>query len=260
MKIVHLSDLHFGRDDAQVTGALTREITALEPDLIIISGDFTQNGTAREFAQAQDFLKALPAPFYAVPGNHDVPTRNLGERFLHPYRKYQRYIAHDIEPVLNTDLACIAGINTARRALPHWNWANGAISPAQCAHLESVFGAARQPWKICVMHHPLHRAEESPLGVTVFGGRKAMRALENSGVHLVLTGHVHHASITVHTYDQVKQTVYLSASTALSTRTRKQGNGFNVITVTADAIHIESVVFQGSIFIPLYSHVIPKNT
>lgn len=258
MKIVHLSDLHFGRDDAQVTSALTREITALKPDLVIISGDFTQNGTAREFALAQDFLKSLHAPFFAVPGNHDVPARNPGERFLHPYRKYQRYIAPDIEPVLTTDLACIAGINTARRALPHWNWANGAISPAQCAHLESIFGAAPQPWKICVMHHPLHKAEESPLDVTVFGGKKTLRALENSGVHLVLTGHVHHASITVHTCDQTRQTVYLSASTALSTRTRKQGNGFNVITVTADAINIVSVVFQENGFVPLYSHIIPK--
>ncbi len=255
MKIIHLSDLHFGRQDTMVAGAVSREIAAAKPDLVIISGDFTQNGSTEEFALAKAFIQSLSAPVFVVPGNHDVPAHNLFERFFYPYRKYKSFIAQNLCPVLDTGDALIVGINTARRALFHWNWANGAISKGQREKLQSLFSAAPQPWKICVMHHPVHKADDSPLDVTVFGGRKAMRLIEDLGVDLVLTGHVHHASITIHGTGAA-QTVYLSASTALSTRTRTQKNGFNVIIVNAQEIAIEALAFKDGAFPCLYRHTI----
>ena len=51
-----------------------------------------------------------------------------------------------------------------------------------------------------------------------------MQEIHKRGIDLVLTGHVHYASITV-----VESTVFASASTAISSRLREQGNGFNVI-------------------------------
>ena len=85
MRLVHLSDLHFGRHDDSVVASLTAEIAFHNPDLVVVSGDFTQIGSAAEFARARDFLDQLPAPFIAVPGNHDVPERNLLKRFINPY-------------------------------------------------------------------------------------------------------------------------------------------------------------------------------
>ena len=82
MRLCHLSDLHFGHHDARIADALSADVTAQAPDLVVISGDFTQVGTEAEFQAARTFLDGLKLPFFAVPGNHDVPARNLLRRLL----------------------------------------------------------------------------------------------------------------------------------------------------------------------------------
>ena len=71
--LVHLSDLHFGRIDTALLGPLRTAVLGTKPDLIAISGDFTQRARRSEFAEARRFLASLDAPKLTVPGNHDVP-------------------------------------------------------------------------------------------------------------------------------------------------------------------------------------------
>ena len=40
--VVHLSDLHFGREDPPVVDALLARVKTLEPHVVAVSGDFTQ--------------------------------------------------------------------------------------------------------------------------------------------------------------------------------------------------------------------------
>ena len=77
---------------------MAADVAAQEPTLVVVSGDFTQRGTRSEFEQARSFLSSLSAPFFAVPGNHDVPMLNLFTRLANPYALYQRYIDPDLEP------------------------------------------------------------------------------------------------------------------------------------------------------------------
>ena len=98
MRIVHVSDLHFGHHDEALAAGLAADIARQEPGLIVVSGDFTQYGTEAEFIRAREFLDSLAVPVFAVPGNHDVPARNLIRRFLNPYGYYRTYIARDLEP------------------------------------------------------------------------------------------------------------------------------------------------------------------
>src|SRR5215213_10085128 len=116
MRIVHLSDLHFGHHDEVVAAGLAADLTGQLPDLVVVSGDFTQDGTRDEFALARAFLDTVAAPVFAVPGNHDVPARNLFRRFLAPYSLYRRFIAPEVEPFLEADGVAIAGVKTSRRA------------------------------------------------------------------------------------------------------------------------------------------------
>lgn len=229
MKIIHLSDLHFGTEIPGGADALRKDIQKHNPDLIIVSGDFTQIANSAEFAAASAFLKSLQFPVFSVPGNHDIPRHHLNERFFNPYKKYKRFINPDLSPTHTSGDICIAGINTARRILPHWNWANGAISHAQLDWLNDVFTGSGARIRICVMHHPIHKAEGNPLKTVVFGATQALETIKKLKVDLVLTGHVHHASITTIDNDGHK-TVFLSASTALSKRQRTQTHGYNVIT------------------------------
>jgi 3',5'-cyclic AMP phosphodiesterase CpdA len=241
MKIMHLSDLHFGRESENLLPAFMRILESVGPDLVIVSGDFTQHASPVEFAKAAAFLKSLPCPFFAVPGNHDITGTNLWERFLFPYRRYRGFVSPELCPVASFPDALVIGINSVRRFMFHWNWANGAVGRKQLCLIARAFVPEDPRWKICVLHHPIHRMEDAPIPVRVSGATRALQAIHDSKVDLVLTGHVHQASIT-QLGDAVHKTIYLNASTALSTRVRMQGNGFNLITL--DETHLEIAVYH----------------
>ncbi len=238
LKLVHLSDLHFGTQSEEIVSALEKTIQEINPDFVVISGDFTQIGSVKEFQIAQSFLKNFSCPYLCVPGNHDIPARHIMERFFSPYRRYRDFIAPDLCPSFENDQVVIAGLNSARAALPHWNWANGAISGAQRKRLAKLYDREETRWTICTFHHPIHKVDEMPLDVTVFGRKRTLQAIQDSKIDIVLTGHVHYASVTTRG-DGDHQTVYVSASTALSSRTRGQENGFNLITLDDDKMSIE---------------------
>lgn len=244
MKIIHLSDLHFGTQTNAIVDDLCTTLKSLKPDLIVISGDFTQVASSAEFQTARDFVDALPAPSFCVPGNHDIPPFKLWQRFLNPYEKYKTYIDDDLCPVHTNDTVVISGLNSARRFVPHWNWANGAISQKQLDHIKAVYedhDPHNEKRRVCVFHHPIHEALNQPMDTVVFGARKALNVLNELKVDLVLTGHVHHASVTS-LGDIDHKTIYLSASTALSSRLRKQQNGFNLIEL--DRSHLNVEIFE----------------
>ncbi|MBU0800012.1 MAG: metallophosphoesterase [Alphaproteobacteria bacterium] len=245
MRIAHLSDLHFGTAQDQIVVDVLDALRALSPHLIVISGDFTQTGSPTEYKLAAAFIAALPASAFCVPGNHDISRYNLWGRLTNPYDLYKRYIAPGLEPFSVIDGILIAGVNTARRVLPHWNWANGAISAHQRKELATRLSQMRDALRIVVMHHPLHKAEDSPLDVTVFGAGPAMDLLREQAVDIVLTGHVHHASVTVQ-----DDTVFISASTAISGRVRQQKNGFNIIDIDDNSFTVTHYIHDGSAFGP----------
>ncbi len=202
MRLVHLSDLHFGHHDDTVVASLEAEIAAQKPDLVVVSGDFTQIGSPSEFAKAREFLDTLSAPNFAVPGNHDVPERNLMRRFFNPYGCYRRYINRDLEPFLHRDGVALAGLKTSRRA--NWrglNWSDGAISKDQLETLEDRFASVPDDTvKVVVAHHPLLHPEE-PMAKQQNRVRRADKALKlfsRVGVRLVLSGHFHMSYVRRH--------------------------------------------------------------
>jgi 3',5'-cyclic AMP phosphodiesterase CpdA len=51
-RLIHLSDLHFGAHEPQLVEAIETRIDEEKPDLVVISGDFTQRAKTDQFKEA----------------------------------------------------------------------------------------------------------------------------------------------------------------------------------------------------------------
>lgn len=247
--ILHASDLHFGKAAPEVVEMFLLEIERQKPDLVVLSGDFTQIGSSGEFKQARDFIGKITAPVFTVPGNHDIPRFNTMDRFLDPMKRYRKYISPMVDTIHEDEHCYVVGINTARPALPHWNWANGMISKAQVDFVHRSFRyAPNDKARIFVCHHPLINVQNAPIDTVVWGSTELMQVLESQQVDVVLTGHIHHASILP--YKDARGPVMVGSASATSTRLRKQGNGYNIVRLFDDKIDIELIHWDGA------SHVV----
>ena len=55
MRLIHLSDLHFGAVDPRLPHRLRAAVIEAKPDLVAISGDLTQRGLERSFWRRKPF-------------------------------------------------------------------------------------------------------------------------------------------------------------------------------------------------------------
>ncbi len=261
MRIAHLSDLHFGHHDEDVAAALAPELNAKNLDLVVISGDFTQQGTEDEFIIARRFIDLLDAPVFAVPGNHDVPQRNMWRRLMAPYALYRRYIGDALEPFLETGGVALAGLRTVRRFTPDMNWSNGFLDGEQLTALGPRFAqASEDAVRVVVAHHPLLYPEGPAIPQRrVRRANRALRTFSSLGVRLVLSGHFHLSYVRVHEHKgtnrigspdglrraSVAPILVAQTSSTISTRLRGHPNAYNLIDIVDGDIEIAVCVWDG---------------
>lgn len=252
-RLVHLSDLHFGAHDPAIVTAVEREVDAIAPDLVIVSGDFTQRARTEEFQEACRFLGRLRDAGHEVlgiPGNHDVPLYDVLRRFLSPLARYRRYIDDELCPAFDLPGASVLGVNTARSS----TFKDGRISREQIDMIRDHFArTAAGSIKILVTHHPLFALpidESGEVGEAVGRQELALDAVADLGVDLLLAGHNHRAS-THHARDLVTRAggaLVIQAGTATSVRTRDEKQSFNVLDVDAEAISVALKRWSGTSF------------
>jgi len=247
---VHLSDLHFGRVDAQLLAPLRERVRTLRPDLIVVSGDLTQRAKSAQFREARAYLDTLPAPCLVVPGNHDVPLYNVLHRFFRPLARYRRYICRELEPAHVDDEIAVVGVNTARSAV----FKGGRINEAQIQRVREVICTLpKGVTKIVVTHHPFDLPPGHDSRELVGRSREAMRMFASCGADILLSGHLHesYASDTKLRY-KIDGFVALvvQAGTATSTRGRGEANSFNVLRVDPPTVRVERFAWSGAEFAP----------
>jgi 3',5'-cyclic AMP phosphodiesterase CpdA len=243
-KIVHLSDLHFGRIDARVVGPLAEAVREARPSLVVVSGDLTQRARASQFKEARAFLDSLPRPQLVVPGNHDVPLWDFFARFTRPLEKFRRYISEDPEPFYEDEEIAVAGVNTARS----WTRKYGRINERQVALLrERLCAYGAQVFKLVVTHHPFDLPPGQDEREIVGRARMAMEALAACGTDILLAGHLH-VSHTGHTAERYRisghSALFVQAGTATSTRGRGEANSFNVVRLKQPHAQVERRVWR----------------
>jgi 3',5'-cyclic AMP phosphodiesterase CpdA len=252
-RLVHLSDLHFGAHDPELVEAVENSIDTLEPDLVVVSGDFTQRARTEQFKEACRFLERLREAGHevlGVPGNHDVPLYDVLRRFLSPLARYRRFIDETLCPFIELPGIAVLGINTARSL----TFKDGRVSEEQVEFIRETFARAdARAVRVLVTHHPLFALNVGDeVGRAIGRQELALDAIEDAGVDMLLAGHNHHAS-THQLSDLVTRAgaaLVVQAGTATSTRVREQNQSFNAIDIAAGSVTITVNAWNGDDFEP----------
>ena len=268
LRILHLSDLHFGPPFLPTVGeAVLRMADQISPDVVVVSGDFTQRAKPKQFADAAQFLKQLPpVAQLVIPGNHDVPLYRVAERILKPHDLYRQHISDELNPVLRVDGAVIVGLDTSS---PYRNITNGRIHRWQldlCS--EALKDAPPDAARIVVAHHHFAPAPDYLHDWTMPKAKRAMDRFVDLGVEMILGGHLHRAYIgnSLDFYpgdDREHGIIIVQCGTTTSRRGRgreREKNSFNVIEITETTHRITHYVYFGDErgFTPFSQNLYPR--
>jgi 3',5'-cyclic AMP phosphodiesterase CpdA len=268
LTLMHISDLHFGPYYLPDIGeAVLRAAEALQPDVIVASGDFTQRAKPAEYQAAREYLDRLPkAPLVVCPGNHDVPLYRVWERVFAPHELYHQYISPRLNDVLRLEHATIVSLDSTSplRAITNGRIRQSAIDFAR----EEFRKSPADQFKMVVAHHHFSPAPDYEKSSVMPKARRALDAFEELGVEMILGGHLHRAyignSLDLYAGKNRKHgIVIVQSGTSTSRRGRAretEKNSFNWIRVTEDSIRITHYMYFADAegFAPVSRHIFPR--
>jgi len=265
-RLLHISDVHFGPPHRP---ELAEKVLAFaeehKPDAVVLSGDLTQRAKPKQFQEARRFVDRLPAPTLVVPGNHDVPLYRLWERTLSPFRAYQKYFAHEMEPVWQDEELLLVGINTAHG----WTLKEGRVVLSRLRQVtEIIQSAPAHLFKVVVAHHHLTPPPRFGTQTVARNAYQAIAAFSEAGVDVVLSGHQHQTYVTTSEefYPSGRAPVLiLHAGTTTSSRGRGSEldkNTFNWISVDEKSLRFSHYHWEASLheFVEISRHAYPRRS
>jgi 3',5'-cyclic AMP phosphodiesterase CpdA len=269
LKLLHISDLHFGPPYLPRVGEAVLRIAAhLSPDVVVVSGDLTQRAKREQFQAARAFLDRLPpAPLVVVPGNHDVPLYRFRERLTNPHGLYRKYIRAELNGVVRVDGAVIVALDSTA---PRTAITNGRIVRPQLAFCTRAFqDAPHEAARIVVAHHHFAPAPDFERDQTMPQAKRAINHFIDLDVDLILGGHLHRAYIgnSLDIYagkHRERGIIIVQCGTTTSRRGRgreREKNTFNLIQIGRDMIHVTHYMYfdEDDGFGPVSRHLFPRH-
>jgi 3',5'-cyclic-AMP phosphodiesterase len=248
MLIVQISDLHLGPQFiSSAYEQAVKEILGMKPDVVVASGDFTENGVLGEFKRAAEKLQSLKDfPIISVPGNHDY--RSTG------YLIYKEVFGE--KQTFTFGNTAFLTVGTARPDRDE-----GEVGHRQDVWLGETLRKNRNKVKVVVMHHHLVSVPDTGTDrITIVDAGDVLRTLFIEKANLVLCGHRHRPWMW-----KINEMMIAHAGTTSSERTRGYfANTYNIIELnesTGDArvwlkiiggkkLEMEEVVRQEETYIP----------
>ena len=224
--IAHVSDLHVSKSDFDegLFMDAVGEINNLQPDMIILTGDITNNGYYTEFVQATRYLEMFESPLFAVPGNHDC--RNLG------YQTFEELIGERSWKLTMDNKFLVIGLDSSS---PDEN--RGHIGTPQHMWLEHQLDecVVNENFSIVALHHHIISIPQTGRERNVLSDAgDVLKTLTSHHVDLVLSGHKHVPNVW-----RINNTVAVNAGSLCSTKLRgKIKNSYNVYNIKENEIEI----------------------
>ena len=201
MLIAQITDTHISipggllernYDTAGCLVRAVRHLNSLEPapDVVLLTGDTVDEGTAAEYDRLREILVPLKAPLYVIPGNHDdreAMRRAFADHAYLPHTGFLHYVV-DEWPVR------LIGLDTH---------VAGQASGAQCEQRIAWLAArlAEAPAKptVVFMHHPPFRTGLTLMDTLGLAGADELaRVIAAHGqVRQIVCGHIHRPIATL---------------------------------------------------------------
>jgi 3',5'-cyclic AMP phosphodiesterase CpdA len=174
---------------------LVRDLRALAPDHIAVTGDLVNIALPDEFAAARTWLHSLGSPqdVTLVPGNHDAYVRAA----LPAHDAHWRDFMRDDHPaagaphfpfVRGRGPLALIGLSSAVPTGPFL--ATGQLGPEQIARLDDLLPRLAERFRVVLIHHPPGRSRGG--GFKQLTDAATLRdVLRRRGAELVLHGHDH---------------------------------------------------------------------
>ena len=198
MIVAQITDLHLGPPIAVGDGtidpraALDRAVAHLNrlqpaPDLVLVTGDLTQEGAPDEYGDARAGLSALDMPAYVIPGNHDDRGNMIAAFGADGYLPQDgQFLQYEIDSgplrilALDTHVPGESG---------------GILCGERLAWLDQRLSEAPdRPTMICMHHPPFATGIPSFDAIGCRGGDALGHIVaRHSNIEAVLCGHVHRA-------------------------------------------------------------------
>ncbi len=231
MIIVHLSDLHVGSQfQPEVFETIVKEVNELNPNVIVITGDLTNEGLMKEYKKCKSLLTQFKTKkIISISGNHDY--RNTGYLLFKKFFPFQTINELDDDVVLVT-------VGTAR---PDRN--EGEVGYRQNLWLERTMKKYKDKVKIVAMHHHLIPIPDTGSDqLTVVDAGDILRTILDTQVDVVLCGHKHRPWA----WNFGKLTV-VNAGAATSERVRGLfENTYNILTISNKKVQVDLKIVGGN--------------
>lgn len=230
MLIAHVSDLHCGNSGfkQKAVELAIEEINGLMPDIVVVTGDLTNNGFLHEYELAKDYLNRIRCERKIIgTGNHDY--RSTG------YLLCKRYFQKP--GVLEFKDAVVAYLSTAR---PDRN--EGEVGYRQIQWLRKTLDEHGEKFKVVALHHHLVPIPDTGLErSTVTDAGDVIRAITQCNVNLVLCGHRHRPWSL-----KVNDSIIINAGTVSSEKFHGFfANSYNIINIEEGEIDAKIKVVGG---------------
>jgi len=202
IRIIHASDFHFTGPyfSEGLWKQFSKKAAEISPDVIIVTGDITDDGYPHEYLVAKDRLDSLGPEVLVVPGNHDA--RNVG------YEVFEQHFGPRWRVWQSKGLTILCGDSSE----PDID--DGHIGRENYLRMEHVLNNGE--FRIFALHHHLLPVPGTgrDRNIPVDAG-DALKILTSAKTDLVLSGHKHVAWSW-----KLESTVFLSAGTASTTRVK----------------------------------------
>lgn len=194
MIIGHLSDLHVVEAEERLFGVFDTHSSAgmamallvglnPRPDVVIVTGDLTGDGTFEQLTAARRLLDGMGLPYYVVPGNHDrrQPFIEVFGEHAAVHDGFVQYVVDD-HPVR---LVAMDTVNEGHE--------EGLVCERRLAWLAETLAAAPDRPTLVFLHHPPFTTGVWWMDSAGLAGADQLGAIigRHPQVGLVACGHVH---------------------------------------------------------------------